>query len=252
MKENASNSNWVENDEKLRRDLMQRFAKAQRPLGRLRLNLHIQWKRFTWRAVIKGSHTLKRAFDVLASLAALILLSPLFLLLIVLVELDGGPIIYAQRRIGRGGKEFKMYKFRSMIVNADKLIHELRAKNDLGDSVTFKMKRDPRMTPIGKWLRKLSLDELPQFLNVLAGDMSLVGPRPCLPREIIHYTLEQRRRLDVLPGITGLWQISGRADIGFEGQLLMDARYLENRGFWEDLRILILTVPAVLFGKGAY
>jgi lipopolysaccharide/colanic/teichoic acid biosynthesis glycosyltransferase len=118
--------------------------------------------------------------------------------------------------------------------------------------VLFKMKRDPRITRVGRWIRKFSVDELPQLFNVLKGDMSLVGPRPPLPREVAEYDLAQRRRLDVIPGITGLWQVSGRSDIDFEGQVRLDIQYIRNQGFWSDIVILLKTVPAVLLGKGAY
>jgi len=239
-------------EERIKSEVVWRFTAAQRPLGRWRLHLYVVWKRFAWKSVVAGALFLKRALDIVGSCAALIVFSPIFLTISLLVKIDGGPIIYAQKRIGRNGREFRMFKFRSMVVNADALIKDLMAKNDRGTSITFKMKDDPRMTKIGKWLRKLSLDELPQFVNVLLGDMSLVGPRPCLPREVVHYSLEQRRRLDVMPGITGLWQISGRADIGFEGQLRLDSTYLESQTFWGDVKILLKTVPAVLFGKGAY
>ena len=139
-----------------------------------------------------------------------------------------------------------------MVVNADEVFKELMAKNQHADGVTFKMKDDPRITKVGKILRKYSLDELPQFANVFMGDMSLVGPRPCLPREVKRYTLAQRRRLDVLPGVTCLWQIGGRAEIDFSGQVQLDVQYIESHSLWGDVKILIKTVPAVLFGKGAY
>ena len=239
-------------DEKIKTEVVWRFTAAQRPLGRWRMNMYVLWKRLAWNSVVAGAHFLKRMLDIFGSLAAIIFLSPLFLAVSLGIKMDGGPIIYAQKRIGRGGREFKMYKFRSMVVNADQMIKDLMAKNDRGTSITFKMKDDPRLTKIGKWIRILSIDELPQFVNVLIGDMSLVGPRPCLPRELAHYNLEQRRRLDVMPGITGLWQISGRADIGFEGQLKLDARYLESQTFWGDVKILLQTIPAVLLAKGAY
>ena len=195
---------------------------------------------------------LKRGFDILISFITLLLLSPLFLVVAALVKLDGGPVFLAQIRVGKHGNEFKMFKFRSMVVNAEQIFEELRAKNQHIDGVTFKMKDDPRITKVGKWLRKFSVDELPQFLNVFLGDMSLVGPRPCLPREVALYTLEQRRRLEVLPGITCFWQIGGRAEIDFSGQVQLDVRYIESHDFWGDIKILLKTIPAVLFGKGAY
>jgi exopolysaccharide biosynthesis polyprenyl glycosylphosphotransferase len=239
-------------EEEIRTQLVWRFTTAQRPLGRWRLNTYVTWKRLAWKFVVEGTLAIKRAFDILVSGIALLLLSPLFLMLAILVKLDGGPVFFAQTRVGKHGKEFKMFKFRSMVVNADAIFEKLRAQNQHADGVTFKMKDDPRITKIGKYLRKFSLDELPQFANVFIGDMSLVGPRPCLPREVALYTLEQRRRLEVLPGITCFWQIGGRAEIDFSGQVQLDVQYIESHSLWCDLKILVKTVPAVLFGKGAY
>jgi lipopolysaccharide/colanic/teichoic acid biosynthesis glycosyltransferase len=139
-----------------------------------------------------------------------------------------------------------------MVMNADKLKDELLEQNESGAGVTFKMKADPRITRIGKWIRKLSIDELPQLFNVLRGDMSLVGPRPPVPREVAEYTLADRRRLDVIPGITGLWQVSGRSDIDFEGQVRLDVEYIRSQSLWYDIVILFKTVPAVLLSRGAY
>ena len=145
-----------------------------------------------------------------------------------------------------------MFKFRSMRPDAEQRLKELLARNQHASGITFKLKGDPRITRIGHWLRKYSLDELPQFYNVLIGDMSVVGPRPPVPREVALYTLADRRRLGVQPGITCLWQISGRSQIDFHGQVELDVRYIENRGFWNDLRIITKTLPAVLAGTGAY
>ena len=184
---------------------------------------------------------------------ALVCLGPLFLLVAILIKVeDGGAIFLAQTRVGRHGREFKMYKFRSMVVNAEAKLKELLAQNQHTSGVTFKIKDDPRITKVGKWLRKFSIDEFPQFYNVLRGDMSIVGPRPCLPREVELYTLEQRRRLEVMPGLTCLWQIGGRAEIDFSGQVQLDVRYIESQSFLGDLKILAKTVPAVLLSKGAY
>jgi lipopolysaccharide/colanic/teichoic acid biosynthesis glycosyltransferase len=154
--------------------------------------------------------------------------------------------------VGRYGREFKMLKFRSMRVDAEARLKELLAKNQHTGGETFKIKNDPRVTRIGKWIRKFSLDELPQFWNVFRGDMSLVGPRPPVPREVALYTLADRRRLAVKPGITCIWQISGRAEIDFPGQVQLDVRYIESRSLWQDIKILCKTVPAVLTGSGAY
>jgi lipopolysaccharide/colanic/teichoic acid biosynthesis glycosyltransferase len=165
---------------------------------------------------------------------------------------DRGPILFRQVRVGRHGREFRMLKFRSMRVDAEARLQELLAQNHHRDGVTFKIKDDPRITRVGKWIRKFSFDELPQFYNVLIGDMSLVGPRPPVPREVALYSLADRRRLAVKPGITCIWQISGRAEIDFSGQVQLDVRYIESRSLWQDIKILCKTVPAVLSGTGAY
>jgi lipopolysaccharide/colanic/teichoic acid biosynthesis glycosyltransferase len=144
-----------------------------------------------------------------------------------------------------------MYKFRSMRLNADAELEKLLAKNQHQDGVTFKMKNDPRITRVGKWLRRFSLDELPQFFNVLKGDMSLVGPRPPTPREVTLYSVADRRRLAVKPGITCFWQVRGRSNIDFSGQVKLDVEYIEQAGFWVDIKVLLQTVPAVVAGKGA-
>jgi lipopolysaccharide/colanic/teichoic acid biosynthesis glycosyltransferase len=239
-------------EEEIRTQLIWRFTTAQRPLGRWRLNTYVLWKRVAWKGVVRSTLFVKRVFDIVISSIALLLLSPLFLIVGALVKMDGGPVFLAQTRVGKHGREFKMFKFRSMVVNADQIFEKLRAQNQHSDGITFKMKDDPRITKVGKWLRKFSVDELPQFLNVLIGDMSLVGPRPCLPREVAQYTLEQRRRLEISPGITCFWQIGGRAEIDFSGQVQLDVRYIESHSFGCDIKILLKTVPAVLFGKGAY
>jgi lipopolysaccharide/colanic/teichoic acid biosynthesis glycosyltransferase len=195
----------------------------------------------------------KRALDVVGSLTLLVALSPLFLLVALLVKLnDGGPVLFWQRRVGRWGRPFWFPKFRSMVVNAEQLKARLLANNDHGDSVTFKMKRDPRVTWIGRIIRKTSIDELPQLWCVLKGEMSLVGPRPPVPQEVAKYTLAQRRRLEATPGLTCLWQISGRGDLPFARQVELDIEYLESQSLGTDLRILLKTIPAVLLGRGAY
>jgi len=164
---------------------------------------------------------------------------------------DGGPIFFVQTRVGQHGRHFKMYKFRSMCMDAEQRLRDLLAKNQHKEGVTFKIKDDPRVTRAGRWLRKFSLDELPQFYNVLAGDMSLVGPRPPVPREVAKYTPADRRRLAIKPGITCIWQISGRSEIDFSGQVQLDVSYIETQTFWGDVTILARTVPAVVSGKGA-
>ena len=164
---------------------------------------------------------------------------------------DGGAAFFVQTRVGQFGREFKMYKFRSMCLDAEQRLKELLRQNQHREGVTFKLKDDPRITRVGKWLRKFSLDELPQLYNVFRGDMSLVGPRPPVPREVALYTPAHRRRLAAKPGITCIWQISGRAEIDFTGQVQLDVNYIESQSFWVDVRILALTLPAVLSGRGA-
>ena len=206
-----------------------------------------------WYFTVGTSYRLKRFFDIVLSLAALAALSPFLLAVAVWVKLDSsGPVIYRQVRVGRFGRHFRFYKFRTMRIDADRIKQRLMAENQSADGVIFKMKRDPRVTRIGRYLRKFSIDELPQLFNVLIGDMSLVGPRPPLPDEVRLYTLEDRKRLNVVPGLTCIWQISGRSDIPFSKQVQLDKEYIASRVFWQDCRILVKTVPAILTGRGAY
>jgi exopolysaccharide biosynthesis polyprenyl glycosylphosphotransferase len=221
--------------------------------GRKLLDAHVRWQRLRARWFTSGTTFLKRTFDIVFSFLVLVLGAPFFLIIAALVKLeDGGPVIFPQRRVGQAGREFKMYKVRSMCLDAENCLNDLLAKNQHKDGVTFKLKDDPRITRVGKWLRKFSFDELPQFYNVLIGDMSLVGPRPPVPGEVSKYSLADRRRLAIRPGITCLWQISGRAEIDFSGQVQLDVDYIENLSLWTDLKILARTVPAVLSGRGAY
>ena len=239
---------------------MTRLLAAQTPWGRARLNAYVRWKRLSWQVVVHASLFLKRAFDVIVGFCAVILLAPVFLVIAILVKRDGGPVFFRQTRIGLMGREFKMLKFRSMCVDAEAKLKDLLAKNEKASGVTFKMKDDPRITKIGKILRKSSLDELPQFWNVLRGDMSLVGPRPPVPREVALYTQADRRRFLIKPGITCLWQVGERAGglleigdrniIDFPEQVALDVRYIVSQSFWLDVLILGKTVPAILFGKG--
>lgn len=214
---------------------------------------HVAIERGLWRLRMRADEFIKRGFDAVFSAAVLVAASPLLATIAALIKLeDGGPILFRQVRVGRDGREFTMYKFRSMRPDAEARLRELLARNHHSEGVTFKIKDDPRITRVGRWLRKLSLDELPQFYNVLTGDMSVVGPRPPVPREVAMYSISDRRRLAVKPGITCLWQVSGRAQIDFHGQVELDVRYIETRGFWTDLRIIGKTLPAVLSGTGAY
>lgn len=240
--------------------LAQRLLAAGSRSGRLRLAVYMGWKRLAWRVAVGGSRLAKRAVDVIASGLLLLLLAPLMLTVAWLVRRDGGPVFFRQKRVGYRGEEFGMLKFRSMCVDAEARLQELLAKNEKKDGITFKMKDDPRITPVGRFIRRTSIDELPQMINVLRGEMSLVGPRPPLPREVALYTPEDRRRLLATPGITCLWQIGERGggllEIGdrnrieFPEQVGLDVRYIESQSFWKDLLILIKTVPAVLLGKG--
>ena len=185
--------------------------------------------------------------------AALIVLAPLFIILAILIKLTSpGPVFFVQVRIGQHGRGFCFYKFRSMYVDAEQRKQELLAKNESADGVIFKMKDDPRITPIGRIIRKTSMDELPQFLNVLFGDMSLVGPRPPVPAEVREYSIEARKRLNVKPGLTCLWQVSGRSDIPFKEQVKLDKEYISSRSLKSDFLILLRTIPAILSGRGAY
>lgn len=214
---------------------------------------HMAFKIVVWNTTVKLSHRIKRLIDVVASFLLLMVLSPLLILVIIWLKLDSeGPIIYRQTRVGLNGRHFNFYKFRSMYVDADERRKALLAKNESADGVIFKMKNDPRITRCGRWIRRFSIDELPQILNVLVGDMSLVGPRPPLPSEVALYSLEDRKRLQVIPGLTCLWQISGRSDIPFQKQVLLDKQYIRSRSLWTDFVILLKTIPAVLTGKGAY
>lgn len=210
-------------------------------------------KKYAWMLVVGGAKALKRAVDITASLALLLLLWPLFAVVAILIKLtDGGPVLFWQTRVGQYGREFPFPKFRSMVVNAEAMKDALLDQSDLKGSVTFKMKRDPRITWIGRIIRKLSIDELPQLWCVLKGDMSLVGPRPPVPREVAEYSLADRRRLDAVPGLTCIWQVSGRSDIPFPEQVQLDVQYIQSQSFWLDIKLLLKTVPAVLLGKGAY
>ena len=189
----------------------------------------------------------KRALDFIASLLGLILLSPVFLIVSILIKLESeGEVIFSQTRIGLKGKKFKMYKFRSMVKNAEELKAKLAAQNEMSGPM-FKMKEDPRVTKVGKFIRKTSIDELPQLINVLKGEMSLVGPRPSLPKEVENFEDWMLRRLEVKPGLTCYWQGSGRNNINFEDWMKLDVQYVEDRNFLLDLKLIFKTF-FVLFG----
>jgi len=222
---------------------------AARTHGHARRSLRLK----AWQLTVFGAYATKRIMDIVISALGMLLLSPLFLVIAVAVKLSSrGPVFFKQVRVGRYGRHFTFYKFRSMRPNADAEKAWLMDRNESKDGVIFKMKDDPRITKVGKFLRRTSLDELPQLWNVFIGDMSLVGPRPPVPSEVEKYTLEDRKRLDVIPGITCLWQIKGRSDIPFNEQVRLDKEYILTPGIWKDIVILLKTIPAIIGGKGAY
>ena len=214
---------------------------------------NIQLRMVLWHITIRSSAGFKRIMDIILSVIALLLGSPIFLITALLVKITSpGPIIFSQVRVGKYGRHFKFYKFRSMYIDAEARKAELLKHNESGDGVIFKMKYDPRITPIGRFIRKFSVDELPQLFNVILGDMSLVGPRPPLPSEVRTYSLEERKRLNITPGITCLWQVSGRSELPFSKQIALDKEYIASRSAWKDFLILLKTIPAILTGKGAW
>lgn len=202
--------------------------------------------RWAYRAV-------KRAFDVCFSACVLVCLSWLFLIVAVAIKLDDpeGPVIFSQARVGRAGREFRMYKFRSMCADAESRLAELAGRNEK-DGPVFKMADDPRVTRVGRFLRKTSIDELPQFVNVLVGDISVVGPRPALPKEVAQYTPRQRQRLSVKQGITCYWQTRRNRDsITFDEWVDLDLVYVKKCGIWSDLKLIVQTVGCVLTAQGS-
>jgi len=210
-------------------------------------------KFFIWYLTVRLTMFIKRVFDAAVSFLLLILFSPLFALTALCIRLESkGPVFYSQTRVGIDGRHFRFFKFRSMVDGANDMKAELMEDNESGDGVIFKMKKDPRVTRVGGFIRKFSIDELPQLFNVLIGDMSLVGPRPATPEEVAQYTLEQRKRLHAVPGITCIWQVSGRSEIPFERQVQLDIEYIKSTSISNDIVILLKTIPAVLAGKGAY
>ena len=197
--------------------------------------------------------SMKRITDFAGSLIGLILLIPLFLLIAVMIKLEDpkGPVFFKQLRVGRNEKTFYMFKFRSMVYNAEDMLEQLLAQNEVSGAM-FKMKNDPRVTKIGRFIRKTSLDELPQLWNVLKGEMSMVGPRPALPREVEEYSLYDKQRLGVTPGCTGLWQISGRSNLGFKEMVELDLKYIQGRTYWYDIKIILKTVRVLIGTKDAF
>ena len=190
----------------------------------------------------------KRAMDIIGSLCGIILLSPLLIIVALAIKIEDpkGSIFFSQQRCGKDNKLFPMYKFRSMVSNAEELLEELMEHNEM-DGPVFKIKDDPRITRVGKFIRKTSIDELPQLFNILRGDMSIVGPRPAIPHEVAEYSDYHKQRLLVKPGLTCIWQVSGRNSIGFEEWMDMDLEYIEKRNLWMDIKLIFKTV-GVLFG----
>ena len=208
-----------------------------------------------WRYLLRVSAKMLsiRLFDLFVAAMALLILAPLLLIVVCCIVIDSpGAIFYSQKRVGINGRIFKFWKFRSMVVNAEQQNDALISDRGVADSVRFEMKQDPRITRVGKFIRKYSIDELPQLWNVLKGDMSLVGPRPPVPKEVNIYSSSDRRRIRIIPGITCIWQVSGRSEIPFEEQVKLDEDYILSASFWTNIKLLLRTIPAVLFGKGAY
>ena len=190
---------------------------------------------------------IKRLIDIICSFMGLLAFSPLFIIIAIIIKFTSkGPVFFSQKRVGKYGREFDMYKFRSMVVNAEELKEKLAAQNEMSGPM-FKMKDDPRVTKVGKFIRKTSIDELPQLWNILKGDMSLVGPRPSLPKEVAQFEDWMYKRLEVKPGLTCYWQVSGRNNIDFEDWMKLDVKYVEERNLWIDIKLICKTV-FVLFG----
>jgi lipopolysaccharide/colanic/teichoic acid biosynthesis glycosyltransferase len=217
---------------------------------RLRVRLHL-WR---WHTMTRFWRWSKRSIDLLVVVPLGLLLAPMLGVLALWIwAIDRGPVLYWQRRVGLNGVEFDFPKFRSMCVNSDAIRAQLMALNQHGEQgVTFKMKRDPRVTAAGRFMRRFSIDELPQLWCVLTGEMTLVGPRPPLPSEVALYTQNDRERLRVTPGLTCIWQVSGRSEIPFDKQVLMDIDYIQQASLKTDVLLLLKTIPAVLLGRGAY
>jgi len=213
----------------------------------------LKLKSLFWRLRFKARPFLKRVMDIVMASTALLLLAPFGIVIALLIKIDSqGPVFFRQQRIGLNAVPFSMWKFRSMKVDAEQNRKALAEKNEMSTGVIFKMKQDPRITRIGTFIRKTSIDELPQLINVIWGDMSLVGPRPPLAEEVAQYTRSDRLRLTVLPGITCFWQVCGRSEVPFEQQVELDVQYIESQSVWLDLALILKTIPAVISARGAY
>jgi exopolysaccharide biosynthesis polyprenyl glycosylphosphotransferase len=225
---------------------------ATRRFRSTQANRQLRLRMLAWVIRMKVVRSLKRALDVVGALVGILLTAPIMLVTAILIKLESrGPILFRQVRVGKDGEHFLCFKFRSMHIDAEERLTELLAQNE-ADGPVFKMKTDPRVTRVGRFIRKTSIDELPQLFNVLRGEMSLVGPRPAVPSEVEQYSFEAIGRLHAMPGITGLQQISGRSDIDFKRWVELDLQYISEQSVWKDIEILIKTIPAVLFSKGAY
>ncbi len=216
-------------------------------------NLKALLDRLHWSLSTRATPLGKRLLDIVGAGSGLILAAPLMALIALAIRIESpGPVFFCQQRVGLRGTPFRLWKFRSMFSDAEARKHELAGSNEMNGGVLFKIRHDPRITRVGRIIRRLSIDELPQLWNVLRGDMALVGPRPALPGEVAQYSLEARRRLATRPGITCIWQVSGRSNIPFEGQVTMDLEYIQTATLTTDIRLLLKTVPAVIGGSGAY
>lgn len=236
-------------DKRIREQRIERLMKMTQKKNKSSISFKIA----LWDYTIKSVILFKKFLDIVTSLILIIILSPVFIITAIFIYIeDPGPVFYIAPRVGKDGKHFGFIKFRSMVMNADKIKDKLLDQNESKAGVIFKMKKDPRVTKTGRFIRRFSIDELPQLFNVLKADMSLVGPRPPLPREVAEYTLLDRKRLHVMPGITCLWQVKGRSDIPFDEQVQLDMQYIKSSSFWKDIKILLMTIPAVISGKGAY
>lgn len=236
---------------RLERELLRRYGSSGALGGPKMLRFHL--RRLAWMGVVRGTLVLKRLIDMAGAAVLIVALGPLLAGIALLIKLDSrGPVFFKQQRVGLYGALFTMWKFRSMHIDAEARKAALAAANEMQGGVIFKMKHDPRITRVGRFIRKASIDEMPQLWNVLVGNMSLVGPRPPVPAEVALYTLADRRRLEVKPGITCIWQVSGRSEIPFDKQVELDVAYIESHSLWLDLVLLLKTVPAVLLGRGAY
>ena len=236
-------------DKRIREQRIERLMKMTQKKNKSSISFKIA----LWDYTIKSVILFKKFLDIVISLILIIILSPVFIITAIFIYIeDPGPVFYIAPRVGKDGKHFGFIKFRSMVMNADKIKDKLLDQNESKAGVIFKMKKDPRVTKTGRFIRRFSIDELPQLFNVLKADISLVGPRPPLPREVAEYTLLDRKRLHVMPGITCLWQVKGRSDIPFDEQVQLDMQYIKSSSFWKDIKILLMTIPAVISGKGAY